>query len=134
MIAPEYVQHIDFDHLTVMPDTFIATSFRHLMTDLLLRAPMLGTLGEDDRQDAGTLHGEWIDPLRPELKFGAFLYGPGPRGLAPHVGAPGPRGKGDEERSAFASAGAIAWRGVVGTRKADGFVSRSNMCGQPFVR
>jgi hypothetical protein len=42
MIAPEQARLIDFAKLTVMQNTFIAPDFRHLETDILLRAPLLG--------------------------------------------------------------------------------------------
>jgi hypothetical protein len=40
---------IDFSRMTVMQDTFIAPDFRHLETDVLLRAPLRGRRGKGER-------------------------------------------------------------------------------------
>jgi hypothetical protein len=46
LMAPDYAPLIDFDRMAVVRATFVAPDFRHLETDLLLKAPLRGRPGK----------------------------------------------------------------------------------------
>jgi predicted transposase YdaD len=49
LMAPEHAPLIDFGRMEVLRTTFVAPDFRHLETDLLLKAPMAGKHGRGRR-------------------------------------------------------------------------------------
>src|SRR5581483_5230077 len=48
LMDPGHAALIDFARMEVLPTTFVAPDFRHLETDLLLRAPMRGRRGRGE--------------------------------------------------------------------------------------
>jgi predicted transposase YdaD len=49
LMAPGHAPLIDFSRMEVLRTTFVAPDFRHLETDLLLKAPMRGRRGKGER-------------------------------------------------------------------------------------
>jgi len=50
MLAPQYVDLIDFDHMKAEPADFVGRDFRHLESDLILRAPVRVKGGRSARE------------------------------------------------------------------------------------